>query len=199
MKKQQFIRETAALFVAAHHLKPSLDDAITWSLALNNRLIERGYWASPNGSDNRKSRDYYKQLDKNQADLFDKFWESFNYKNGKNRAAMKFIQLWQTIKNEQSSFLQGASIEAAARLGRETTPPMAELWLNELRWQDAKITTHQKKAKKLDAQDRIIREASSELHHFESLLNRSKDDAFLNAEVKRLKEKLGKLKNKDRL
>lgn len=145
MDKKTFIQQT----VIHYRCKPEqVDAAIDYAEGVWDLLTARGYGTSRDAND-RSIKNYYAMLLPDQKDMFDKFWRAFRKKDGKQRA----VKAWMKINPTSELFLsifRGAEHEARMRNDRGTTPPYAELWLNERRWEDAPVERKESEREALD-------------------------------------------------
>ncbi|WP_028489020.1 hypothetical protein [Thiothrix lacustris] len=135
--KQKFVRSTAALFVACHHEKPDAGRAIQWAASLWKKLTEAGYGDKQGESKPRSPEaDYCQQMSERQRKLFDQFWGAFNHKQGRNGAAMRWLQLGECKDDEYRQIISAAKAEAAKPMQPGQVRKMAQGWLTERRWLD---------------------------------------------------------------
>lgn len=132
MNKRDFIQQATLQFMPQCDLNP--DKAISWAERLWDRLSDRGYGA-PRAHQPRAHTNYYAQLSADQQPLFDRFWQAFNHKAGRNEAAMS----WMKIAPDQAmaeQIISAAEAEAMRALPQGQSRKMAQGWLNERRWED---------------------------------------------------------------
>ena len=137
--EQQFVRHTAALFVACHWEKPSLDRAIELAKNLWQRLDAHTDKPSGKGRSAKPrepEQDYYQQLNDRQRQAFDAFWRGFGFKQGRNGAAMRFLQLGEVSDEEYRHIINAAKAESNKTLPAGQSRKMAQGWLAERRWLD---------------------------------------------------------------
>lgn len=132
MDKKAFVQQV----VIHYRCKPQdVGRAVAYAEQVWDQLTALDYGGKKQGAE-RRTVDYYAKLTPEQQDQFDKFWEAYRKKDGKQRAALS----WGKINPDAETFSQimhGAQYESRVRNDRGTTPPWAELWLNERRWEDA--------------------------------------------------------------
>lgn len=128
--------------MVVRHARPGADvrPIIAYALECWEMLDSYGYGAVRKKED-RAHENYYGKLEGTLKIGFDKFWRKFKKPNDKQRAALSWIKLFKaTPQAEWESLIDdicfGADKEAQTRQSRDTTPPMAELWLNRRRWED---------------------------------------------------------------
>lgn len=93
-----------------------------------------------------------RKLTGQQLKSFNKFWDMFNYKNGKAEAADAWINL-KVNKELYTAIMIGAEQEAKNRqatIDKGSTPKMAEGWLSGRRWEDETFNTVSAKDKSKD-------------------------------------------------
>jgi hypothetical protein len=135
--KQKFVRHTAALFVACHHDKPDAGRAAQWAAALWRKLTEMGYGdKQTNPKPRNPDADYHQQLSDRQRKAFDQFWLAFGHKQGRNGAAMRWLQLGECKDDEYRQIISAAKAEAAKPVTQGQVRKMAQGWLTERRWLD---------------------------------------------------------------
>lgn len=135
--KARFVRSTAALFVACHHEKPDATRAIQWAALLWKKLTEAGYGDKQGDSKPRSPEaDYCQQMSERQRKLFEQFWAAFNYKQGRNGAAMRWLQLGECSDEEYRQIISAAKAEASKPMQPGQVRKMAQGWLTERRWLD---------------------------------------------------------------
>lgn len=132
MTKKEFIQRLII------RTAPPLEKAaagIAYAEQLWKRLTDHGYGATdPTGP--RDTKDWYKQLQGEQKRQFDAFWRSFNYKKGRNRAAMRWHQMGDIDPASANQIIEAAAKEATTPLAPGVARKMAEGWLTEKRWLD---------------------------------------------------------------
>ncbi|HPQ94964.1 MAG: hypothetical protein KDI44_14255 [Thiothrix sp.] len=136
-EKQRFVRDTSALFVAAHHAQPDAERAVKWAEALWKKLADMGYGdqqkpVKPRGLD----KDWYAALDADQQRWFSAFWAAFAYKQGRNEAAQRWHELGKLAQADYQPIIKAAKLEAAKILPEGQSRKMAQGWLSERRWLD---------------------------------------------------------------
>lgn len=178
--KEKFIRNTAALFVACHWEKPKAERAVRLAIALWGILSDCGYGDKAQAKP-RESKSYYKEMSQYQKEGFDKFWKNFNYKNGRERAAMRWIELGEPPQEVYAHIIYAGSKEAEARpikVAQGITPVMAEKWLFEMRYNDIDPASTKHAPHKSSEE---LRQLRADITHYSKL-----DDDFSKAETARL-------------
>lgn len=130
-----------ARFVQAFTVRwcPSPDKAeavITMGEDIWDILTRRGYGAPLQEPKARERVDYYGRLKGAEQQAFDAFWHAYDYKKGKNEAAMVWPQV---LVEEWPWAIASAGVEG--RLWRENPPKgvtriYAQGWLSAFRWRD---------------------------------------------------------------
>ena len=162
MTKKDFVqRATVSLFPFAD-LDPA--KAIKWAERLWERLSEQGYGA-PKREGPREGEDWYAKLAPEQRQAFNRFWDAFRLKQGRNGAAMRWAQI------DPSAELAERLVEAARREAQKAVPTgqsrkMAQGWLQERRWEDQAPT---QAANPADTQAHRLRQLYAELATLERL------------------------------
>jgi len=84
---------------------------------------ELGYW--------------YRELSKDaqQKGWFDQFWEAFNHKQGRDGAAMRWVQIAPSA-DLAKTIIDAARLDAQKERPRDAVRKMAQGWLSEARWED---------------------------------------------------------------
>lgn len=193
MKKCDFIQQTSAQFLPA--LNWDLNKAIGYAEKLWQRLDERGY-GEPKKAGPREIQRAYDKLDPLQKAAFDLFWSAFDYKHGRDRAALAWLKHGKLNKDDHQRIIAGAKREAIRRkqLADGLTPAMAELWLNERRWLDGEQTTGEQQQKQQNASAAKIREITQALAHAKKMSGNTTDE-YWPQEVQRLSEKLRQMRD----
>ena len=185
--KAKYIRDLSAGLILHHNDKPNSEQAIRWAYKHWDNLERYGLTGKkPTAKMKQPVTNGYANLTKEQKETFDKFWNNYAFKHDRIRAVMKFVQLWDIIKKEKELFLKAAKKEAALRLDRTTTPPMAELWLNNQRWKDGETSEYEQQNSQQTKQTQQRNEAQAELKHFKSLAKAHPEMSFYQDEVHRL-------------
>lgn len=193
MKKRDFIQQASIEFMP--QAQWDVDKAIRYAEKLWHKLEQRGYGdARP-----AKAKDmvnYYQLLSAIAKKQFDQFWLAFDYKQGKQRAAMRWQQLGELTSPQLKKTVNAAKQTATSRknLSSGQTPVMAERWLSELRYDDFDQTSTEKGQKKQAQAAQKIREIAGTLAHAKKMANNCSDD-FWSVEVKRLTDELKTLRH----
>ena len=189
--KQKFIQQTAATFVASHHLQPDTDKAIDWAEALWKKLSDRGYGSKQaNIQAPRESIDHYKELSQHQQKWFCLFWANFNYKHARNDAAKAWTQQGELTDDEYKKICDAATNESHRQLPSGQSRKLAGGWLRELRFNDNTDPLKKPTASKEDAS---IIETQQDLAHARTMYKQTSIEEW-NAEVQRLESKLNALR-----
>lgn len=172
MQKRDFIQQAVLQFLPqtknAETGKFDVDLAIAMAEKLWAKLSERGYGDSkPNGP--RDIPKAYDQLAKHPVmkAAFDLFWAAFDLKQGRDRAAARWLQMGELSKQEYDKIITAAKKEAAQRknLPEGRVPKMAEGWLTERRWQDHEETGTETAQKQQNQKEQQIRQVNQDLAH----------------------------------
>jgi len=116
----------------------SAHEAIGYGERLWDELSRRGYGGKQADTIPRERADWYGRLGDSQRAAFDRFWKAYDYKHGRNEAAM----VWGQIQPEPDEI---PWIVSSARLESQNwrnSPPQgqtriyAQGWLTGYRWRD---------------------------------------------------------------
>jgi len=192
MKKRDFIQQASIQFMPQTDW--NLDKSIQYAEKLWLKLDRKGYGDSQ-PSQPRDMINYYQQLSVTAKQQFDQFWIAFDYKHGKQRAAMRWGQLEKFSPTDLKNVIASAKQTAAARknLKPDQTPIMAEGWLSQMRFDDYQETSTEKNQKKQNQAAQKIREITGALNHAKNMQQSCSDETW-NTEVTRLTEDLKKLR-----
>lgn len=172
--KRKFMMDTSALFVACHHAQPDTDKAIDYAEALWLKLCSRGYGPTQGKTKERVGINYYEKLSQYQQKWFCLFWTNFKYLHGKQRAAKSWAKLGELNDVQYKAICDAATAESHRALPQGQTRAMAELWLNERRFED-NAATSKSRSKQDTKKAADIQEASQSLQHFTNMKQQSTD------------------------
>lgn len=130
--KKRFIQSVIARSL------PSADKreaALVYALDLWDWLTSKGY-GDDKPHEPRVSKDWYKELSAHQRRYFDAFWIAFNYKHGRNEAAMRWAQLGELTQDEYQRIIDAADKEAKTQRAEGQVRKHAEGWLHARRFDD---------------------------------------------------------------
>lgn len=201
MQKRDFIQQAVLTFLPqtrhAETGKCDVDLAIAMSEKLWAKLTERGYGdVKPTGQ--REILKAYDQLAKTPTmkAAFDLFWAAFDYKQGRDRAAARWLQMGFIEKAEVDQIIQAAKREAAARknLPEGRVAKMAEGWLTERRWLDDSETSTDTTQKRHNERLAHRRQVNQDLAHAKRMAEDTGDDYWHN-EAHKLTEQLRTLRH----
>lgn len=183
MNKRRFIKMASMHFLP--HLDWHLDKAIAFGERLWLRLEERGY-GEAKASEPKPVGDWYGKLDDTQRPLFNRFWQAFGLKKGREGAAMRWLQI------DPDPELAERIIAAAAKEAQTQREPgqvrkFAQGWLAERRWEDYTPTVTSV------PQQNQARELISELVHLRKL-NQAAPSEALQQQIAQLEARLKKLR-----
>lgn len=135
MQKRDFIQKAAIQFMP--ELGWDMDKSFKYAEALWARLSDKGY-GDLKTSKPRAIPKAYDKLNPAMKLAFDQFWTAFRLKDGKDKAAMSWLQLGDMDKSLVDRIIAGAKRTAAERknLPPGQIPIHAQGWLTERRWQD---------------------------------------------------------------
>lgn len=182
MQKRDFIQQAVLQFLPQTKNegtgKFDVDLAIAMAEKLWGKLSERGYGdAKPTGQ--REMTKAYDQLAKHPVmkAAFDLFWAAFDYKQGRDRAAARWLQMGELNKREYDQIVQAAKREAATRkqLPEGRVAKMAEGWLTERRWLDRTETSTEAQQKQRNQREQQLRQINQDLAHAKSMAEQTGD------------------------
>lgn len=117
-----------------------------WDININgsNEQTNREVTTNKNTNTSSNDEDYYisknkKKLKGKRLDSFLRFWEAFNFKQGKSAAADSWLIISQLTDSLVDKICTAAKLEAKRRPELENTgksPKWPQGWLNERRWED---------------------------------------------------------------
>lgn len=201
MNKRDFVQHyVLRWFDRCRPQEPRLNTLIYEGERLWTLLEKRGYGTRQERGP-RPHMDWYRSLSNQQRDWFDRFWDVFNYKHGKQGAAMRWAQINPDALTARH-IISAAEAEAAARSQRkpDQIPIMAQGWLNERRWEDhPEPSAREQQAARDWAQDERAR-LRAELQHVEQLHQRTSDtgvSAQLAEQVEDLKARIASIEAHD--
>ncbi|MEG7525083.1 MAG: hypothetical protein M3H12_18655 [Chromatiales bacterium] len=140
MHKRKHIQQAATYFLP--HVGWDLNKAIDYAERLWQRLTERSYGA-PEANGPRQSENWYGKLQGATKKQFDAFWNAFNFKQGRDGAAMRWYQLGDLTEQQAKQIIDAARAEAQRPLAPGVSRKMAQGWILERRWDDHKATDNQ--------------------------------------------------------
>lgn len=163
-------------------LQWNIDQSIQYAEKLWKRLDEKGY-GEPSAHEPRALQAYYDDLPAPVKAQFDGFWQAFDLKNGKQRAAMRWGQLGELSPAQFEHVLTAAGQTAAARLNLPPgqVPINAEGWLSQRRWTDAEATPTEKKQRRTNQKQRELALIDGELAHARQMLEHTGEPFWQNA------------------
>ena len=193
MQKKDFIQTASIGFLPQTDW--DLNKAISYAEQLWKRLNERGYGEiKANGP--RDLEKAYDKLSPLQKTGFDLFWLAFDYKQGRDGAAISWLKLGDIDKTELAEILKAAKQAALDRkqLPEEQSAIMAQGWLSQRRWLDKQTSQTEKTRQVISAKEQGIRRLTGDLNHAKSMAEKT-GDGFWPLEVEKLTEKLSQLRN----
>lgn len=135
MTKAEFIQQ---IIIRTCPGKEKIQPAIAHGESLWDELTKAGYGdkkpTKPKQSRGLKD-DAYTRLNHRQKAFFDKFWDAFDYKAGKNEAAQRWAELGDPTDDGYQKII-AAAIKEARRDRGEQSRKHAQGWLGDLRWMD---------------------------------------------------------------
>lgn len=200
MQKRDFIQQAVLQFLPQTKNeqtgKYDVDLALAMAEKLWAKLSERGY-----GDLNKKGpRDIPKAYDELKKypvmrAAFDLFWIAFDYKENRDRAAMRWLQMGEQPKQEYDRIIAAAKKEAANRkkLPEGRVPKMAEGWLTDRRWSDREETEIDAAQKQQQQRDRQLQKLNQDLAHAKRMAEQT-GDAYWHSEIEKLTEQLRQLR-----
>ncbi|MCQ8182192.1 hypothetical protein NP603_13805 [Methylomonas sp. SURF-1] len=201
MQKRDFIQQAVLTFLPqtknAETGKWDTALAIAMAEKLWDQLSQRGY-GDPNKQGPRDIPRAYDQLAKYpiMKAAFDLFWAAFDYKQGRDRAAARWLQMGELPKQEYDRIVQAAKREAAQRknLPEGRAAKMAEGWLTERRWLDGAETTTDQAQKQQSQREQQLRQINQDLAHAKRMADDTGDPYWI-GEIEKLTEQLRQMRN----
>lgn len=181
MSKKRFVQTVIARSLPTHDKRQA---ALDYAEGLWDWLTTKGY-GNAEPSQPRQGMDYYRALDSRQSYWFDKFWGTYNHKQGRNEAAMRWGQLGERTDEFYEFVVDAARKEAGKQLQPGQVRKMAQGWLHEQRYNDYQPTTASKTAQN----GQLIQKLSSQLNGVKTLYESSRDEALL-ADINKLEEQI---------
>lgn len=179
MNKCEFIQR-----VIARSLPPmeKVEAGLIYAEQLWDKLTAHGYGA-PKQRGPRETKNWYRELSAFQREGFDRFWNAFNHKHGRNEAAKAWRQISED-KNLYRQICEGALREAKRQLPQGQGRKMAQGWLNEMRWLDDAAPAQQS-----DDRRQQLANWRADLAGLERLYKGAPTDAIA-AQIENLKERI---------
>ncbi len=166
-------------------LSPKIEvvgDAIKYLERLWDALTHHGYGEAKEAKPSHK-KDWFNALPAKQKKWFTDFWNAFNYKQGRNEAAMAWGEMGHKTDQEYLQIINAATKESQRILPQGQARMMAQGWINKKRFMDYQP----KKENKTTAKNQIIRGLNTELIGLKILYERGKDEALL-PQIKNLEQ-----------
>ena len=149
------------------------------------KLSEQGHGEARRAGP-RPLQDHYQALNDRQRAWFDRFWQAYAHKQGKQGAALRWGQLGELSDEEYQHIVEAARRSAERPLAPGQVRKMAQGWLAERRWEDhapqRKTTTDQRQEQ--------MRQLAAELAHARRLAEAGDD--YWQAEAERLAGEIDK-------
>lgn len=186
MTKKQFIQQ---IIIRALPEIQNLSATIQYAEQLWENMNYYGYGADKM-PEPRENQNHYKKLSENQRIAFDKFWDAFNHKKDRNRAAMRWLQLGNLTADEYQFIIDAAKKEALRNLPVGQVRKMAEGWLSDRRYEDF-IPDPSKQKKQ---QDLTLINLKNELNNLKNLYKLSPNSA-IEEQIKAIKIKIAAFSN----
>ncbi len=178
MSKKRFIQ---AVIIRSLPEMKKLASAIHYAEFLWDGLNQHGYGADK--KENSEHKDWYEAMSLQQKKSFNQFWQAFQYKQGRNGAAMRWYQLGAMNPQQTQIIINAATKEAQKNLADGQARKMAQGWLHEKRYQDTQPSQTNQKDKKRQHYIRL----NNELKGLKSLYEASGDEALL-TQIERLEK-----------
>lgn len=150
-------------------------------------LTQNGYGDTLKGIDDkpREGKNWYADLTERQRRWFDAFWLAFNYKKGRNEAAMRWAQLGDKTDAEYQQIIDAADKEAKRERPKDQARKEAQGWLHALRYLDYTPT----KTGVNNENNHVLQRLHNELIGLKRLYEAGKDPA-VREQVKKLEQAL---------
>jgi hypothetical protein len=178
MSKKRFIHQ---VIIRSLPRVEKMPEAIAYAEQLWEALSRHGYGADKQQP--RDNKDWFLELNDRQKKWFNGFWQAFNYKHGRNGAAMRWYQLGDMSDGEYQQIIDAARCEAQKQLPPGQARKMAQGWLAEKRWQDYQPVEPDKKQQK----NHVITHLNNELNAVRKLYQ-SSGDAALKTQIQKLEQ-----------
>jgi hypothetical protein len=195
MQKRDFIQQAMIEFMPG--LGWDIDKSLAYAERAWQRLSERGYGDTQKQGPREipKAYDQLQKLPMMKAQ-FDLFWAAFDYKQGRDRAAARWLQMGELSKSEYDQIIKSAkqAAEQRKKLPEGQIPKMAEGWLTERRWSDSQETQVDQAQKQQNEKQLQIRQINQDLAHAKKMAEQTGED-YWQAESEKLTEKLKQLRN----
>lgn len=150
MNEKQFVQ---AMIIAIKPKQQDFERALAYAQNVWGFLDVRGYGGDKQGKKtiaHRTSENFYALLSDRQKKFFDRFWEAYQHKVGRNNAAMRWGKLFDESAPmaEPTDDFYEAVISAAKKDSAKALPPgqvrkYPEGWLSEFRFYDYAPNTQQ--------------------------------------------------------
>lgn len=154
--KEKFIRDFVIRKAPETY---ALNEAIYQAEKIWEGLSERGYGDKKTAPVKAKDKSHYAALTEEQRVWFDRFWQAFNYKSGKEGAAKEWLRLGKLTPEHYQAIVDAAKRTANTPLPPGITRKMAQGWLSEKRYEDEHyyetVTTTPAKPAKLSAGEQV--------------------------------------------
>lgn len=170
MTKKQFIQQ---IIIRALPEISQLSATIQYAEQLWENMNYYGYGADKT-PEPRGNQNYYKQLSEKQRVAFDRFWDAFKLKQGRDGAAMRWLQLGDLSSEQYKQIIEAARQEAQKQLSHGQTRKWAQGWLFERRYDD--FTPDPNKQKK--QLDLTLINLKNELNNLKNLYKLSPNSAI---------------------
>ena len=143
LTKEEQPKEQASINQVSTKYQPSN----TYKNVKNDKNVKNNkYINNTHPSSNDEGRFYLtkkkKKLKGKKLEMFEEFWETFGWKQGKAAAADAWLEI-EDLQTQYEKILEGAKRYAKTRkklLEKGLTPKWAEGWLRARRWEDEEIT-----------------------------------------------------------
>jgi hypothetical protein len=188
MTKKQFIQQ---IIIRALPEIKNLSATIQYAEQLWENLNFYGYGADK-AYEPRENQNYYKQLSETQRKAFDKFWDAFKLKQGRDGAAMRWLQMGELSSDQYTQIIEAAKQEAKRPLAQGQTRKFAQGWLMERRYDDF-IPAPDKQKKQ---QNLTWIHLKNELNNLKNLYKLSPNSA-IEDQIKTIEAKLAQFSKQD--
>jgi DNA repair exonuclease SbcCD ATPase subunit len=194
MHKKEFVQ--SALIAWLPQTGWNFDKAMKFAEKAWRGLEARGYGdAKP--SKPREIAKAYEKLKQNpvmQA-AFDLFWVAYDYKHGKDRAAMRWLQLGELDKEEYDRIIAAArrAVQTAKNLPEGQARKYPEGWLSERRWMDDEKTQTEIRQNALSAAEQQYRRVNQDLAHAKNMAKQT-GESYWQQQVEKFTEQLRNLR-----
>ncbi len=179
MSKKRFVQ---AVMARSLPTPDKWESALAYAHGLWDWLTVQGY-GDDKPAEPRGVQDWYAKLDDRQKAGFNRFWNAFDLKKSRERAAMRWGQLSDSSDDNYRQIIEAAKNEARRELPPGQARKHADGWLFEKRYEDNQTPVPCKQV----LQHNVIAKLSADLNSLKRLYELGKDEALL-AQISKLED-----------